>query len=401
MSDFARVSKFTLLLSAFALFFLSFLMSGNGNALPQVFFQRYYPEQKTLLLSITLLSSTVAAIAGILVSRRVHARRFLVAALVLITVAIAEVLLSVKTVEHFIACLVLVQFADNFLLNQIDHAAVARSGELRGFNDGVGNAARLSGMLSAPAFFTVFADDNALKITVIGVLGVIAMGGCLRLFRVQPLPETKAQVSGRLSVPDRADWLVFGYAITVYSGLYLFAANMIYLLKDLFHIPGAETRGGIAIVTVFVFALGANGIAALVKRSTPETAGCSLKASALALPALALSLASGLILAGIKADYVLCLAASAVIGVCYGIFLWAVRDYSSRAARQGKTALLSWFNNMANMSALFAFGLMALLASGRSGTYYLSLMCAIAAVQAAGLVMLFFTAVLVRGSKRE
>lgn len=401
MNDFARASKFTLLLSAFALFFLSFLMSGNGNALPQVFFQRYYPEQKTLLLSIALLFSTVAAIAGILVSRRVHARRFLVVALVLITAVIAEALLAVKTVEHFIACLALVQFTDNFLLNQIDHAAVARSGELRGFNDGVGNAARLCGMLSAPAFFTVFADDNTLKMTVIGVLGVIAMGGCLRLFRVQPLPKAKAQVAGRLSVPDRVDWLVFGYAITVYSGLYLFAANMIYLLKDLFHIPGAEMRGGIAIVTVFVFALGANGIAALVKRSAPETAGRSLNASALALPALALIVASGLILAGIKADYVLCLAASAVIGVCYGIFLWGVRDYSSRAARQGKTALLSWFNNMANMSALFAFGLMALLASGRSGTYYLSLMCAIAAVQAAGLIMLFCTAVLVRGSKRE
>ncbi len=401
MSDFARVSKFTLLLSAFALFFLSFLMSGNGNALPQVFFQRYYPEQKTLLLSIALLSSTVAAIAGILVSRRVHAHRFLIVALVLITAAIAEALLAVKTVEYFIACLVLVQFTDNFLLNQIDHAAVARSGELRGFNDGVGNAARLSGMLSAPAFFTVFADDNTVKMIVIGVLGVIAMGGCLRLFRVQPLPKTKTQVSGRLSVPDRVDWLVFSYAITVYSGLYLFAANMIYLLKDLFHIPGAEMRGGTAIVTVFVFALGANGIAALVKRSAPETVGRSLKASALALPALALIVASGLILAGIKADYVLCLAASAVIGVCYGIFLWGVRDYSSRAARQGKTALLTWFNNMANISALFAFGLMVLLASGRSGTYYLSLMCAITAVQAAGLIMLFCTAVLVRGSKRE
>lgn len=401
MSDFARVSKFTLLLSAFALFFLSFLMSGNGNALPQVFFQRYYPEQKTLLLSIALLSSTVAAFAGILVSRRVHARRFWVVALVLITIAMTEALLSAKTVAHFIACLVLVQFTDNFLLNQIDHVAVARSGELRGFNDGVGNAARLFGMLSAPAFFTVFADDNAVKMTVIGVLGLIAMGGCLRLFRVQPLPETKAQVSGRLSVPDRVDWLVFGYAITVYSGLYLFAANMIYLLKDLFHIPGAEMRGGTAIVTVFVFALGANGIAALVKRSAPETDGRSLKASALALPALALIVASGLILAGIKPDYVLFLAAAAVIGVCYGIFLWAVRDYSSRAAKQGKTALLSWFNNMANISALFAFGLMALLASGQSGTYYLSLMCAIAAVQAVGLIMLVFTAVLVRGSERE
>ncbi len=72
-------SKSTLALGAFALFFLSFLMSGNGNALPQVFFQHYYPEQKTLLLSIALLSSTIAAVTGILLSRRVHARRIAIA----------------------------------------------------------------------------------------------------------------------------------------------------------------------------------------------------------------------------------------------------------------------------------------------------------------------------------
>jgi len=399
MSNSTQISKSTLALSVLVLFFLSFLMSGNANALPQVFFQRNYPEQKTLLLSITLLSSTIAAITGILVSRRIRPRRIVVAIAILITTVIAEALLSAHTVAHFILCLVLVQFADNFLLNQIDHAAVDRAGQLRGFNDGAGTAARLLGMLSAPAFFTVFAGNDPIEKTVIAVLGIAAMVGCLQLFRLQPTSEAKQQVSKQLSMPDRADWLVFAYAIAVYAALYLFAANMIYLLKDLFHIPGAETRGGAAIVTVFLAALAANATMAVAKRSSHQTGGRDLRTAALALPTVALIFAAGFILAGIQVDNSLCLAAAAVIGACYGVFLWEVRDYSSRAARQGKTALLSWFNNMANISSLFAFGLMLALASGRSGIYYLWLMWAIIGVLTAGLILLFCAAVQVRRTK--
>jgi MFS family permease len=388
MSASPRASKSTFALSAFALFFLSFLMSGNGNALPQVFFQSHYPEQKTLLLSVALLSSTLAAVTGVHISRRIHTRRAVVAVLVLATAAIAEALLFAHTASLFIACLVLMQFADNFLLNQIDHAAVARAGELRSFNDGTGSAARLCGMLSAPAFFTVFADNALVERIVIALLGALAMLGCLSLFRLQPLPETRKQATGEHALPNRADWLMFGYAIAVYAALYLFAANMIYLLRDLFHIPGAETGGGAAIVTVFVSALGTNGAMAAARQSSPATGALCLKAATLALPAVALIIAAGLVLAGIKASYPICLAAAVVIGAGYGVFLWEVRDYASRAARQGKTALLSWFNNMANISSLLAFGLMLMLASGRSGAYYIGLMWAIVGLLAAGLMLL-------------
>ena len=240
MNDSAKVSKSALALGSFALFFVSFLMSGNGNALPQVFFQHYYPEQKTLLLSIALLSSTIASVIGILISRRVDTCRRAIAVSILATAAIVEALLSADSAGLFIACLILVQFADNFLLNQIDHAAVARAGELRGFNDGMGTAARLLGMLCAPAFFTVFAGNERVEMIVVAALGIAAMAGCLCLFRIQPQPEPQKQACEQHAVPDRADWLVFAYAIAVYAALYLFAANMIYLLKDLFHIPDAE-----------------------------------------------------------------------------------------------------------------------------------------------------------------
>ena len=44
------ITPAALTLGAVALFFLSFLMSGNANVLPQLFYQRFYPEQKVLLL---------------------------------------------------------------------------------------------------------------------------------------------------------------------------------------------------------------------------------------------------------------------------------------------------------------------------------------------------------------
>ncbi len=153
---------------------------------------------------------------------------------------------------------------------------------------------------------------------------------------------------------------------------------------------------------MYLSALGANGALALARRSSLESGRRSLRAAALALPSVALVFAAGLIISGIQAGYSLCLAASAVIGACYGIFLWEVRDYSSRAAKLGKTALLSWFNNMANISSLLAFGLMLALSSSRSnvpGAYYLWLMWAIVGILAAGLILLLCAAVLARRAK--
>jgi MFS family permease len=394
-----KPTRSALAMGAFVLFFMSFLMSGTTNPLPQVFFQRHYPEQKTFLLSVALLSSTVAAVAGVLISRRTRARRVAATVCIGTTAALAVAMLSANSATLFIACLVFVQFADNFIVNQIDHAAAARSGGLRSFNDGAGNAARLFGMLSAPAFFTVFSSLAMLERIVVAILGVAAMAGCLQLFLLQPEAQSTAAASTEDSEPDRADWLVFGFAIALYASLYLLAANLIYLFHDVFHIPGAETRGGIAVVVVFLAALLANGAVMAFRRSTAGLDGRDLRTAALALPALALMILAGIVLAGFQASYTICLTACVTVGALYGVFLQEIRAYSSSAATRGKTALLTWFNNMANVSSLFAFGLMLAMASRRSDdtrVYYTWLMSAIGALPAVGLVLLFSAAVLVR-----
>ena len=55
--------------AAAAMWVLSFVMSSNGNVLPQLYFQRNAPGQKLAWLAGSLLCATVASLAGVLASR--------------------------------------------------------------------------------------------------------------------------------------------------------------------------------------------------------------------------------------------------------------------------------------------------------------------------------------------
>lgn len=366
---------------AVALFFLSFLMSGAANVLPQLQFAHEPADRKTGLLALALVVSTLAAVGGVLLARRWTPRRGTatlgLGAVVLLTLA----LLHASGAAAFIALLVLLQFADNLLLHRIDEAAVARAGDWRRFNDTASNTARLAGMLAAPACFTLLAGSAA-ELALVAVLGLAAVAGGWWLLRL-PAAPVAAQDTAPLQAtpPERRDRLLFGYALVVYAGLYLLAANMIFLLADRFALPGAATRGGLLIVVVFAAAIVANGLAA---RGGGARAG--LQPVALAAPALAMALVAAAPLAGWQPPYAACVAASAAIGASYGAFLWQLRAHASAAALQGRGAVLGWFNNMANVSALCAFVLMLAMSRLAAGSgYYDLLLGGIVLLQLAGL----------------
>lgn len=367
---------------AVALFFLSFLMSAGSNALPQVFLQRHAPQDKAMLLSVALLASTAAATLGVLLSRRMRLRPPALLACLASAALLAQWLLATASVPGFIALLVLLQFVVNFLVDQVDHAAVARSGALLAFNDTAGNGARLLGMLVAPAWFTLLAGQDAVERMGVALVSLAALAGAWRLLRLAPghssAPAGDAHDRGRAQ-PE--DFLLFGFAVAVYAGMYLLAANAIYLLQDLFGVPDAEARGGVLIVTVFAAAIVANGIAGAVATGAAR----SRRAAALLAPAMALAVAALAPLAGLRPSYGVCLLASAAVGAGYGFFLRELRTHASAAARAGRGVVLGWFNNMANVSALLAFGLM-LLASrvAPAGGYYVAVLGAVLALQVAG-----------------
>ena len=383
-------SRATLSLSAASLFFLSFLMSGSANVLPQLFYQAFYPQHKSILVALTLFLSTASALLGVAASKgRANGLPGLLLGLTIATGA-ALTLLSTQQAVLYIVLISIVQFADNYLLNQVDHAAVARTTvHSRGFNDVVGNVSRLLGMLAAPAFFTAFFGNRMILSGAVAALGVVACSGAIALFRSQPAHSlaTKHDISQPL---DRADRLVFGYAISVYIALYLFAANMIYLLRDLLKMPDAELRGGRAIVAVFIAAAIVNGTVGGLRKAAKRQK--HLPVATLSAPALALVLSGGLLAAGVRPSFGVFLLFSIVVGGTYGLFLLELRGYVSRGAREeGKALLLTRFNNMANVSALLAFGLMIALAIAKSqatGSLYIWTLSLIGGVPAAGLFLL-------------
>jgi hypothetical protein len=342
-----------------SLFFLSFLMSGNGNALPQVFLQRGFPEQKASLLALTLLASTVAAVLGTSSARHVRLQGRGVALGLLGAVAVAALLLSVQGLVPFVLLLSLSQFASNFMLNLLDHAAVQRAGAHARFNDTVGNGARLCGMLLAPVFFTASAGDPALQRLVIAFLGLAALGGCLGLLRLPSRAEVAEASHAATSRANGRDRLLFAYALAVYAAMYLLAANLIFLLQDLLQRPDAERLGGLLIALVFASAIVANAATGPVRQRLGSAFG-SVRLL-LAMPALALAGAAAVLLAGLRPGNAACFAAAVCIGAAYGVFLHELRSHVSAAARAGRPVLIAWFNNVANLSALLAFGVMLVL----------------------------------------
>lgn len=353
----AKTTKLRVALRASGFLVTSLLMSANGNVLPQLFFQRFHAERKLLLLAACLFLGTSAGIVGVLASRRGELRRSNAVAVVILTIGAEATLFLLRDALAYVAVNALAQFGANYLTNQIDRAATSRGDSDRRLYDGVSNGARLLGILAAPAFFTRFVGQAAPTFVVLGLAATIALASALSL----AAPEAGRAPTGGSSAAAalaRSDRLLFGYAASVYVALYLFAANLIYLLRDVVRLQDAVRRGGTAIVVVFASALLANALYAAV-RGTGRP-----RRSALAAPVPMLAVAAAILLCGVAVPPPAIFAACAIIGATYGVFLAEIRDHASRGAREsGKTELISAFNNLSNVSSLVAFGVMALLAT--------------------------------------
>jgi hypothetical protein len=156
------------------------------------------------------------------------------------------------------------------------------------------------------------------------------------------------------------DRVLAAYAVSRYVSLYLFAANVLYLLRDVVRLADAEQRGGATISLVFLGALVTNALASGLRARRPRA---TLSLAALAAPVLVLAGSAAALLAGVVHSFALVVAGSLALGLSYGFFLAEVREWCSRGARdEGKTSLLTLFNNMTNLSSLAAFGAMLALA---------------------------------------
>lgn len=356
-------SRARVALRASAFFTLSFVMSANGNVLPQQFFQRHAPAQKSLWLAACLLLGTLTATTAVWRARRGRATRAQMLLTLGVTLLAEAALFSLRDPLAYVFLNAAAVYGANTLTNHADLTASARAGPARrGLHDAVSNVSRLLGILTAPWFFTRhYAHREALLAALLGagLLGLVAVGATF-----SDLPPGDPATTGDAAAPavslSPRDRLLAGYALALYVSLYLFAANVLYLLRDVVRLADAEQRGGATISVVFLGALVTNALSGAARARRPRPA---LSMAALAAPAGVLTLAAAALRAGLVRDAGAVLAGSAALGLSYGFFLAEVREWCSRGARdEGKTTLLTLFNNMTNLSSLVAFGTMLVLA---------------------------------------
>lgn len=354
----------TVALRAAAFLTLSFVMSANGNVLPQQFFQRHHAAHKSLWLALCLLVGTTAATVAVWRARRGHAARRAMLATLALTLGAEGALLVLRDAAAYVAVNAAAQFGANTLTNHVDLTASARAGAARrGVHDAVSNLSRLLGILLAPWFFTRFYARRDALLLALGAAGALGFAAVAATFSrdVDEAPQPDGAPAATASAPLSAwDRLLAAYSVGLYLSLYLFAANVLYLLRDVVHLADADRRGGVTISVVFLGALSTNALAAAVRARRPRASSSLLLLGA---PAVVLCGAAAALFADAVHSAGVVLIGSLVLGLSYGGFLAEVREWCSRGARdEGKSALLTLFNNMTNLSSLAAFGTMLVLA---------------------------------------
>jgi hypothetical protein len=348
------------------LMILSFVASANGNVLPQIFYQRHYPDEKALLLGACLFAGTIAATAGVLASRRSAARTPATLAALAFVLTAEGALFFVRGAVVYVALNALAQLGGNWLNNRLDHAALAAAGERRRLHDGAVNVVRLLGMLTAPVIFTAFYDRRGVLLSVLVGCAVLGLGSAASVLAASAPGSASPGTTTEGAPLSRADRLVLGYATALYVALYLLAANMIYLLRDVLEMDRAEQRGGVAILLVFSSALVGTALAATYRARRPPR---PTRIRGLAAPAALLPPAAAILSRGAGLPFAAVVGGAVAIGLSVGVFIAELRDHASRGAReQGKTALLTRFNNVPNVSALLASATMVALAAACRGT---------------------------------
>lgn len=155
------------------------MWSGALNVLPQVYLLRHLPDQKGAWLSYLLLSSTVAAVAGVewsrrqLVAGRELGRRDLVLSTVVWSAALVVMAGSPPSPWVFAAAFLVFRGVSNWLFNALDHSLVAAAGPSGAARHGsAATAAAMAGLMAAPVAIALLVDAPATMVAVLLAMGV-------------------------------------------------------------------------------------------------------------------------------------------------------------------------------------------------------------------------------------
>ena len=341
--------------------FFAFAASAYTSVVPQLVFARTAPESKSLWLSATLLLGTIASLAAVELARRLgYGARPRLGGSIVTSAIVASLFISacVNDPLSFAALCVTLRGLCQYASQESDRRAAALAGTAgRAKNDAISLSLRFAGMLAGPLFMGLHPDFDGLSAGLYVSLGALALCSTLAIAPAPPIVASPAE-----GEPDavarplrRSDHLVIWAGRLTFACYSLLAACVLYALRDLHGLTDAARRGGTMITVAFGAAMIATPfLAALRGRVVPRSALLGM------LPAPIGIVATGLLLPSPStAQLVPGLLGAAVLGVAFAAFQLSFRDYASHQAIEGgRKELLAIFNNLANTSALIAFGVM-------------------------------------------
>lgn len=392
-------------------FFFTFLWSGITSVVAQMFFLRFYPEQKSTYLSLLLMTATCLSVGAIQISHffsrwysaNFHKLGLLYSFGIFLIAILAALLFSVNDLSLFVILTLSLCVAYNLYENVTDQFYVASSptSSLGQYNQTVLGIRLLAWMLS-PLYFTNFylTAINSYLIATFGfIITVVFFLSTLTSKDSVVAVEAAYRKTKAMNLSDLAFFL---YAFSVMGGATLFITMQIYIIKDFFKLPNAEKLGGIYIALCNVFAViavfGSYFYRTKSKSRSSDTNKRNIhfkfnfiRASLIPMSYIALMLLLKNKVFSTEWE----LAGVAVVGgFVVGFFLDQTRNYATLCASVGlRKRVLTLFNNQFNISALIAFVsifVMTRLENYLNIDFYHLLFIAVCFWQIAGLLSLVF-----------
>ncbi len=352
-------------------FLTSFCWTATLSVVPQQFFLSWYPHQKQALLGFFLLAGTVAAVVGIMVSRKAElfslignnrrqVRGLSISCLGLAAASFAALLLA-RSLWIYFTCYVLFKFISNFFYDFIDRYLVRATcpADLP-YHVQSNLLFQLLGIMLAPFYFAAFPEAGLQNSAL--VLGICSVAALLLVRRLPSPPEATSLMPDSAPVaPPRSDialkWFI-AFTAVVLAAITMLMSVLAYVLHDYYGFADGATKGGLMIGVISISAVFGVFFAARFHRhhdarsfaTGSQIAGSALFACAIASFELRFTRSFGILLT-----------IGALAGIAYGLFLSTTRQYAS-ARSSDSPNLLSVYNNLPNWAALASFSMVVLAA---------------------------------------
>ncbi|MFT3768580.1 MAG: hypothetical protein QM820_24300 [Minicystis sp.] len=339
---------------------VSLAWAGALHVIPQIYLLRHYPEHKSVALSLLLSMGTCASIAGVMVARRQLARGAsisrggVVVAAVMCLAPLLAVVVGVRPLALYVAAYGAFRFISNWAWNRLDNALLDATGAGRaGVHATATTGFTLLGHVAGPAVFVLLAEQVALASSLVALASIWAAASVLDIAGAGPVPSRRAEVAARSA--EAARWrspraaAFVAYTLAMSTGVAGLFSQMIFLLRDYAVVAEPKRTGGLLIALA--------GASSVVTVLSSSRAGRAVPTRAsLAWPPLLPVIALG-ILAARPGPAGLALS-SIVAGIGAGrYYLLSRLCASSWDGGPGRAAVLSFYNNAPNISALLAYAL--------------------------------------------